>query len=102
MPRLVVTRPTAFRDRLRAYRIFVDGTNVGDVRAGGQVELEISPGRHRVEARVDWCSSTPLSVEASGEPIRLEVGSDWSSWNPFELLARLTWKKNEYLYVRKA
>ena len=63
---LTVSRPAgAFRDAVRAYRVMVDGALVGHVRGGETLHVPISPGRHRVEARIDWSGSRAVEFEAA-------------------------------------
>src|SRR5262249_16466113 len=69
---VTVTRvPHPWRDRIRAYKLVVDGATVGAVRLGETLDVQVTPGRHRVWMRVDWCRSQKLDLDASdGERIR--------------------------------
>jgi hypothetical protein len=49
--------PAVWRDLLRAYRLVVDGYAVGEVRPGQVLRVQVSPGRHEVQARIDWTGS---------------------------------------------
>ena len=45
--RIVVRRkPGGYRDRLRSYKVRVDGADRGPLPAGGTVEAVVRPGRH--------------------------------------------------------
>lgn len=98
------SRPRQFADRFRRYRLLVNGVGVGDIAAGGAVEVDVPAGSHEVRARIDWCSSRRLVIDvADGGECRLEVGSSLRGWRQF-LLARLyltVWAA-DYLYVRVA
>ena len=60
-------------DRLRAYRILVDGQERGKVSRGESVVLDVEPGAHEVQARIDWCRSPVFQLElAAGEQAHLE------------------------------
>ena len=60
---LVVQRPyVPWRDRLRSYVVVVDGVRAGKVRGGAELVIGVSPGIHRVEARIDWTGSGPVDV----------------------------------------
>jgi len=52
-----------YRDFLRAYKVLIDGEARARLRRGGTVELEVQPGRHVVEMKVDWCSSPEVTVD---------------------------------------
>jgi len=46
MAKLIVTRPRQFADRLRQYRILIDGDPAATIGPGQTVEVELAPGRH--------------------------------------------------------
>jgi hypothetical protein len=52
-----------FRDILRAYKIVVGSRAVGSIKRGQQVDLPVKAGQHKVELKIDWCSSPALTVE---------------------------------------
>ena len=54
-------------DMLRAYRILINGQQVGKLRRGGSLTLIHPEGRAVIEARIDWCSATPLAVMVGPE-----------------------------------
>lgn len=62
MSRLILRRPKAFRDKLRDYKVLVDEEPVGTLREGGKFVLELAPGEHTVQCKVDWCSSPRPTV----------------------------------------
>ncbi len=80
MPRLRVVRDRGWVDKLRAYRIPLDGAEVGRISEGGELRREIGEGHHVIEARIDWCGNQPLGFEAQpGEQVVL-VRSGLRSW----------------------
>ncbi|MDP9408170.1 MAG: hypothetical protein M3P95_09975 [Actinomycetota bacterium] len=71
---VVVRRRHAWVDRLRSYRVRVDGVGRGEVRNGRELELFVEPGRRRVDVRIDWSGSPPLALDlAAGESVTLDV-----------------------------
>jgi len=50
-------------DRRRAYRVFIDGQGVGNIKPGDSEVFDVSPGQHELQLRVDWASSEKLRVE---------------------------------------
>ena len=66
MGRLRVHRdPNVWADRLRAYRLVVDGRERGAIKEGETLEIELPPGDHSVWMKIDWARSRKLMV--SGE-----------------------------------
>jgi hypothetical protein len=54
-------------DRRRAYRVFIDGKGVGNIKPGDTEAFEVPPGQHELHLKVDWASS---------EKLRMEVGDN--------------------------
>ena len=69
---LIKRKKGVYRDFLRAYKVLVDGEVQARLRRGGTVEVEVKPGRHVVEMKVDWCSSPEVTLDLEpGQTARL-------------------------------
>ncbi|WP_055586120.1 hypothetical protein, partial [Peterkaempfera griseoplana] len=57
-----------YRDALRRYTVLVDDATVGTIRRGRTLRLALPAGPHRLQLKVDWCASRPLTavVEPGG------------------------------------
>ncbi len=53
------------RDRLRAYKVFIDEREVGRLKRGESATFDLSPGSHTVQVAIDWKRSS--SVDVSGD-----------------------------------
>ncbi|GAB4079840.1 hypothetical protein GCM10028783_07880 [Modestobacter muralis] len=73
--RITVRRPKAvYRDRLRSYRVQIDGAEVGSLACGEELVLPVVPGTYRVRAVLDWSGSPMVDVDvAAGETVTLRV-----------------------------
>jgi hypothetical protein len=77
MAKLIVTRPRQFADRLRKYRILIDGDRAATIGPGETVEIELAPGRHQITARLDFLSSPPVEIEAGPDEVHhVRAGSN--------------------------
>ena len=56
-------QPSLWRDRLRAYKLVVDGSSVASVGQGETKDVAIEPGHHRVWMRISWCRSRMLDID---------------------------------------
>jgi hypothetical protein len=66
MPEAIVrlTRVTApVRDRIRSYKVELDGRVIGKIRSGERSDFTVEPGHHRLRIRADWTGSQVLSFE---------------------------------------
>ena len=97
---VVVARPpTVWIDRLRAYRVLVDGEERGRLRPGESVSIEVEPGAHVVQGKIDWTRSAELSLDLSdGESVAVELGPNA---NPFTVLWFATVGSRRYLRLER-
>jgi len=61
----VTRKPVRFRDRARAYRVLVDGVQVGQIRDGQTADFSIPAGHHEIRLKLDWTGSKVLSLDVS-------------------------------------
>ena len=76
-----VSRGHAYRDGGVAYKLLIDGIEVGNVRDRRQLDIEVTPGRHRAQMRV-WRRKRSPEVDfdiAPGGTAILECGPGGSS-----------------------
>jgi hypothetical protein len=74
--RIIINRSSEWMNRVRAFKVFIDGEQVGTIKNGGAEEFKIDPGVHTVVCKVDWCSSQELGIVVSdGETEYLKVSN---------------------------
>ncbi len=93
-----MTRTKSYSDRIRAYRIEVDGIESARINAGETVEIPVYAGTHSVIAKIDWCSSPMLSCTVSaGETVELECGSNLQGLRVFLGPLYVFFMRDQYL-----
>lgn len=102
MPTLTVRRETAWRDRLRRYRILLDGVEVGQLLPGEVLTLHPEPGPHELRARIDWCGSQPLLVTIGDGAVVVVVRSALRGWRVLFAAATITRRPDHYLVLEQA
>ena len=67
---------------MRSINLYLDGEKIGAIGNGKTREFTLEPGEHRLEARIDWCGSQPLQINATGSgELKVEVaGFTYSKW----------------------
>lgn len=73
---------SGWTDRARAYRVFVDGVEVGRLANGESGDYPADPGRHELFLKIDWCRSEKLTLDlAQGEmaTVRARARSPWGA-----------------------
>jgi hypothetical protein len=82
-------RRSFYRDRLRAYRVRIDGNPVAKIAAGATMDFPVPSGEHRVRLTIDqFCSSREVMLQVrEGELVEFTCrpGVPWL-WGLFPLL----------------
>jgi hypothetical protein len=91
MAKLIIIRNSEYVNRLRTYRIYLDGIKLGNVANGDSKEFEVPAGEHQVSAKIDWCSSPPISFavnEQQSKTYQVGVfkGANWLIWTSIGIL----------------
>lgn len=95
---LRITRPKGMADMIRAYRIRVDNTERGAIKAGETIEFPIDAGLRHVVARIDWCGSPVLPIQAApGATIELVCESNLQDYRMFLARFYMLFKPKQYL-----
>ena len=99
---ITVQRMTGYADRLRAYKVKIDGVVVGSVRAGDSATIPVSPGRHSLQLRIDWAGSEQTDFEVKpGDQVFYECGSNLAGWRVLMALCYLTVLPRRWLWLRR-
>jgi len=93
-------RASEIADMLRTYKIVLDGNEVGTIRRGKEVTLEVAPGPHRMWLRIDWCESNALEFVSDATPLEFECGSNFAGWRAFLGIKHLVSSGPGYLWLR--
>lgn len=82
--KIIVSRSSEWVNRLRTYKVFINGTQVGSLKNGSSEEFEVQPGSNSIQCKVDWYSSQPFVVEAKeGETVYMRVKNGMTLYWPF-------------------
>lgn len=96
---LVVARAASLgRDMFRAYKIYVGGDVVGEVKRGREARITLPAGDHLVRMKIDWCASPEVRVEiTAGSEVRLACGPNPSGKGA---LRDVLGNTGDYLWLR--
>ncbi len=103
MTTVLVKRSREWTNRLRGIRIILDGVEVGVVKNGEKQNFMVKPGTHRLQARVDWCSSKEVTFTiAEEQQLRFTLnsfayGRIYKIFIPFVLLYYTLIARDQYL-----
>jgi hypothetical protein len=92
-------RANAYQDRARAYKILLDGQEVGNVKRGESAAFDAAPGAHELQLKIDWATSEPVSVEVqAGQDVHFNC---WPNAKPLTALYWITVGRSRYIGVEE-
>ncbi|MBC3880676.1 hypothetical protein H8K35_02855 [Undibacterium sp. LX40W] len=59
---ILVHRPSQYQDKIRDYRLFVDGVFLTKIKPNSQTVLNIPDDAKQLQAKIDWCTSAMFMV----------------------------------------
>lgn len=99
---LKIKRAANFWDRLRSYKVVLDGKVVGEIRHDQELQLDAPPGKHQLYMKIDWCRSNIVEFESSGELDEFECGNSMEGLRVWLTMVYVTALRNSYLWLSRA
>jgi hypothetical protein len=88
-------RSGRYQDRARAYKVLLDGQEVGKVKHGESVSVDATPGPHRLQMKIDWATSEPIDLDVQpDQDLHFEC---WPNSTPLTALYWITFGRNRYI-----
>ena len=75
MPTLKLVRDSGWADKLRAYKILLNGTEVCKINDGEELSFPIEPGQYAIKAKIDWCGSREVRFDVADQDVVFDVES---------------------------
>ena len=73
---IIIKRVTGYADKFRAYKVLLDGIEIGDIRQGESKQFPVQEGKHTLQLKIDWCTSESITFDFLDKPIEFECGSN--------------------------
>ena len=70
-----IKRDSGWADRLRRYKILLDGTEVGTIKNGQELLLNAQAGEHELFLKIDWMRSNKVVFESGESVVEFECSS---------------------------
>jgi hypothetical protein len=94
---IIIQRRSGFTDKLRAYKVELDGSVIGEIRDGESRQFPVSQGSHTLLLKLDWCTSETVAFELSDKPVGFECGGK----SPFLSGFNAIFKRNRYIRLER-
>ena len=83
------------------YKTILDDNYLGPIKCGDSKSFDISPGKHIIYLKVDWCRSNKIDFEVGeNELIEFDCGNSMSGWRVLLTIVYITFLKNKYLWLK--
>ena len=99
--KILIKRPKQYADKMRAYKIKADNTEIAVINAGDDLEISIPNGAKHLIATVDWATSNSIEVSKLSSDDVLHVKNAFShmSWVPLISLYYSLFNRKKYLVL---
>ena len=94
---ITITRRWSYSGSVRKFKIFIDGNFVGGIKVNQAKTFKLAAGNHNIKAKLDYCGSNRLTVEAGEKPVAVELRGR----NLFQYFIHSLWRVNEYLILQE-
>lgn len=64
-----IKRESGYADKLRAYKVQVDGTVIGTIADGESKDFDVQPGAHTLRLTVDWAGSNVVEFQSGQKKV---------------------------------
>jgi len=100
---ITISRDSGWADRLRAYRIELDGVKLGTIDNGESKTFFIEPGSYQLVLKIDWCGSNTVAfnLPADGKAL-FECGSNLRGAALLLFFFYVLFARDQYLWLRPA
>lgn len=97
---ITISRDSGYADKIRAYRVVVDGSEIGTIGDGESKTFPIEPGPHRLVLKIDWCSSNTVSFDlAENTSVHFQCGSNLRGFSVFLGIYYTLFARDKYLWL---
>lgn len=98
---ITLTREQSYADRLRAYRVLLDDTEIGRLGYGESKTFAVPPGQHQIRLTIDWCGSNTVTFHVEdGQTLSFDCGSALQGLRLLLALFYALFAWNSYLWIR--
>jgi hypothetical protein len=95
----VLRVPASLGGTARRFSVLIDGVERARLAGGEEIEVEVSPGKHSIQARIDWTGSEVLEVVVA-EGVTASFAIEPAADTRFGQLAR-TIGRTSFLKLRR-
>lgn len=104
MAKLELFRVSEYTNRVRDIKVLIDGEQIGVISNGTTKTFDIPEGNHKIQVKIDWCTSKPVEFEIRDHETKRFRLSSFAKHNPLGTLAAIyyiTFATDKYLQLEE-
>lgn len=91
---ILIKRTTGHAFKLRAYKVILDGADIGELHDGEAKRFIVQEGKHTLHLEIDWLRSETISFDVVDQAITFECGNNEAFASPASP------KTKEYIWLK--
>ncbi|MEC1431377.1 hypothetical protein P9C69_11780 [Bacillus subtilis] len=97
-----MSRTSQYINKMREYSVLIDGAEMGTIKDGGRLRIDLPPGEHVIQVKIAWCTSPTLRFAlAEGEVLKFRCGSPLRGWKLLLALFSVLGRPENYLFIEQ-
>lgn len=97
-----MSRTSQYINKMREYSVLIDGAEMGTIKDGGRLRIDLPPGEHVIQVKIAWCTSPTLRFTlAEGEVLKFRCGSPIRGWKVFMVMFSVLFSPEKHLFIHQ-
>lgn len=97
-----IKRDSSYADKLRSYKVILDGEVVGELADGQSKSFNVEPGTHTLYMKIDWARSNKLTFRSAGtQTLNFRCGSNLKGAKVFLAIVYATILPHKYINLER-
>lgn len=71
MGKIIISRKNEIKQRIRRFKVFIDGELAGEVTYNNPGEFNLQAGRHSIQCKTGWFSSEPYEISMGENDVKM-------------------------------
>ncbi|ATH94106.1 hypothetical protein ACH95_18935 [Bacillus glycinifermentans] len=97
-----VNRTSQYINKMRRFSVLIDGVEAGKIKDGGRLRIDLQPGEHVIQVKINWCTSQTVRFTLDeGEVLKFRCGSPVHGWKMFFALFYVLAAPEKYSFIEQ-
>lgn len=98
---ITITRESGYADKLRNYKIIIDGKVIGEIGDGQTKTFDVNKGSHTLSLGADWAKSNEITFDFSDKEVRFKCENALKGLRILIAIFYATFLSHKYLKLHR-